>query len=185
MGAVPTIATWSPGVLTTAHLNSIKAAVDFLQSPPQCSAYHSTLSSLTSGTTTVIPLQSEFYDVVQSGDSPMHDNSTNNSRIVARTAGKYEISGQLGFASNATGVRSAVIKINAAGNPASGTSVMSPQVAALSSATTVVAIPVKTVQLAVGDYIEMFGLQTSGGALNTAPGTGGDTTFLQMKWVGI
>lgn len=183
MGTVPTIATFSPGVLTAAYLNTIKAFSDFMLSPPQCEAFHSTLVSLTNNTFILIPLQSENFDNVQSGDTPMHDNATNNSRIVARTAGKLEITGQLGITSNATGIRSVDVRLNAAGSPVGGTSLVSPQVPALNGFTTTVPLPPKAVQMAAGDYIEIFGFQNSGGAINSA--TGSNTSFLRLKWIGI
>ena len=119
---------------------------------------------------------------MQSGDTPMHDNATNNTRIVCRTGGKYEITGQVQIGSNATGVRTAQIRLNSAGNAGSGTLLAINQQGAVSGgATSVGIIPVEAV-LSAGDYIEMFGTQTSGVNLTTVVGAG--LTFMRMKLTG-
>lgn len=184
MGTVPTPGTQVSGAeVASSLLNGFRDAMNFMLAPPQCNAYHSTLSSIPNNAYTVIPLQSELFDVVQSGDSPSHDNVTNNSRIVARTAGKYEVSGYVSFASNATGRRAGQVRVNAAGAVGSGTGIIFVAVAAVTGTVTTVAMPPTVVTLAVGDYIEMFGFQDSGGALNTDASA--STTFLRMRWVGV
>ncbi|HEY1179930.1 MAG TPA: hypothetical protein VGF17_27555 [Phytomonospora sp.] len=170
MGTIPTIPSFVAGaVLTAAQLNQINAVSDFWAAPPRCHAEHTTIVSLPNATYTLIPLQSETFDVVQVGDAGMHDLVVNNSRIYARTAGKYRISGQLVFAANATGVRIATVRLNAAGLIGGGTGLLSTNQNALSSGTTAVPLPPDTFTLAAGDYVEMFGYQNSGAALNTDP----------------
>lgn len=184
MGAVPTIATYPAGAMfTSAYANSIKAAYDFILSTPRCSVYQSAPQSIPNTTSTAVAFDLEVYDVVQSGDSPSHDNTTNNTRVYIRTTGKYEISGQVYFASNATGSRTADIRLNAAGSGAGGTRLVLNQQAPLSGAGTAVGcIPVEA-SLVAGDYVEIFGQQTSGGALNTAGGLG--LTFLRLKLTAV
>jgi len=184
MGTIPTIATLASGaVVTSAYLNSLKAANDFWAATPRCYAYASAVATtFISGTPNVVTLDAEIYDIVQSGDTPMHDNATNNTRIVCRTAGKYEITGQVQIGSNATGVRTAQIRLNSAGNAGSGTLLAINQQGAVSGgATSVGIIPVEAV-LSAGDYIEMFGTQTSGVNLTTVVGAG--LTFMRMKLTG-
>lgn len=184
MGTVPTPPTFVAGaVLTAANLNQLRDVLNFTMTSPRCSAYQGTTATTlgTSGTVYPIGLDAELFDVVQSGDTPMHDTATNNSRIVARTAGKYRIGGQIAYVSNATGIRALNIRLNAAGNPASGTLIYSMQVQTLSSGTAVVAGEPFLYPLAAGDYIEMFGQQTSGGSLATSVGV--QNTFLWMEWV--
>jgi hypothetical protein len=87
-----------------------------------------------------------------------------NDRIVIGQDGFYTISANVGFATNATGRRLVQIYVN--GSDRGGV-----QVAALSGATTILSASTN-VYLAVNDYVEVFALQQSGGALNTVSVTG-------------
>lgn len=179
MGTIPTVATISAGaVVTSTYLNSLKAAVDFWALTPRCYAYQTSTSSPATSTGTVLPMQAEVFDIVQSGDSPMHDNSTNNSRVYVRTSGKYIISGQVTFANNSTGIRQAYVRLNAAGSPGGGSQLTLANAPALTAVPTSVPIPTVTVPLTAGDYIELFGWQNSGGSLATVAGQG--STFLSL-----
>ena len=185
MGTIPTIATLASGaVVTSAYLNAIKAQNDFWALTPRCYAYQTSATALTTaGNPQVIGLDTEVYDIVQSGDSPMHDNATNNSRIVARTAGKYEIAAQVVFNNNATGARSGYIRLNAAGSWTGGTLLsQSTQQAVTGGFATAIVMPVIEVALNAGDYVELFGYQASTITLNTSTGLG--ITFLRMKLTG-
>ena len=187
MGTIPVAPTFTAGEkLTSAKMNLMSAVQAFWSSPPRCSAYAATATSVAnSGTTpTVIALDAELYDVANNynggSDAAAHDNVTNNSRVYIRTTGKYEISGQVAFSNNATGIRSAYVYSNAAGNPASGTQLFATTQGAVSGGfNTGLPIPTFEVPLVAGDYIELFGLQTSGGPLNTSTGQG--ATFLRVK----
>jgi hypothetical protein len=166
MGTIPVPPTFTAGqLLTSAELTAITAVQDFWASPPQCQAYNSAAVNTTTGVTLTVPLDSESYDVVQSGDTAMHDNVTNNSRIYCRTAGKYQVDGYLSFQSNATGLRRLDITMNGL-----------PQVQATSPAVSGASTNIqagKTLVLAVGDYVELLAFQTSGGTLalnSSAPG---------------
>lgn len=183
MGTIPTTPTFTAGEkLTAAELEQINDAVDFWALTPRCYAYQSTIQSLTNNTWAAITLDAEVYDIVQSGDTVSHDLSTDNSRIYVRTAGKYELSGQVQVASNATGYRAAQIRLNAAGSSAGGTGLAVNYQGAISGVSTSVnVIPVEA-SLNAGDYIELFGLQNSGGALNTVGGLG--VTYLRLKLTG-
>jgi hypothetical protein len=87
-----------------------------------------------------------------------------NDQIIIGQAGFYTISANVGFATNATGRRLVQIYVN--GSDRGGV-----QVAALSGATTILSASTN-VYLAVNDYVEVFALQQSGGALNTVSVTG-------------
>lgn len=183
MGTVPTPPTFVAGaVLTAAQLNQLGTVLTFVENPPQCSAYHSSASTTTTATWLVVPLQSETYDVVQSGDTPAHDNTTNPSRIYFRTAGKYEIAGQITFAFNSTGTRQAEVKLNAGGVESAGTQLFfTVQGAVGSSVQTAVPIVPFVITVAAGDYIEVFAYQDSGGNLALVASSG--RTFLRTKFV--
>jgi hypothetical protein len=101
MGTIPTIATAVAGtVATAAYMNSVKAASDFWALTPRAYVYQSSVTSVanSAATWTLLPMQAEVFDIVQSGDSPMHDTTTDPSRIYVRTTGKYEINGQVQIA---------------------------------------------------------------------------------------
>jgi hypothetical protein len=88
----------------------------------------------------------------------MHDTSTNNSRLICKTAGKYQINANIAWALNATGVRELGLFLNGT----TGIAYVSvPGSATLSEQS------ISTLyDLAVNDYVEVSVYQTSGGALN-------------------
>lgn len=152
------------------------AALSFLLSPPRCGVYQTAAGTFTtSGTFYAVGFDTEAYDT----DS-MHSTSSNTSRLTATTSGLYTVLAQIAFASNATGIRSVDVRKNAAGNPASGTLLLSERATAVSGVVTTVPVAFD-VQLAAGDYIELFGAQTSGGSLNSSAGV--NSTFAYMRWV--
>lgn len=95
-----------------------------------------------------------------------HSTSVNNTRYTAQVAGWYTVSGVVAFISNATGFRASRIAKN-------GTQVMgfAASTTAATSLSTAPALPTRAIQLNVGDYIELQGLQNSGGTLTTNLGT--------------
>ena len=185
MGTIPTITTFTAGaVLTATQMNNMKAVADFWALTPRCSVYQSSVTSVANSAAswTLLPWQAEVFDIVQSGDSLMHDNTTNPSRIYIRTAGKYEINGQVQIVLNSVGYRAAQVRLNAAGSGSGGTQLALNVVDASSAALVSLPIPTVEVDLSVGDYVEAFAQQNSGGALNTVAGSG--VTFLRMKLTG-
>ena len=82
-----------------------------------------------------------------------------NDRIVIGQAGFYNITANVGFATNATSRRLVQIQVNGADRG-------SVQVTASAAATTLLSVSTN-LYLAVNDYVEVQALQQSGGALNT------------------
>lgn len=182
MGTIPTIPTFT-NPITAAHFAAIKAASDFWALTPRCYAYSSAATTITTGgSAQVISLGAEVYDIVQAGDSPSHDLVTNNTRVVCRTSGKYEIAGQVYFAQNGTGARTGSIRLNAAGSASGGTPLVQSSQTPLASGGTALAFPVVEAVLNAGDYVEIFGFQSSGANLDTSTGLG--VTFLRIKLTG-
>lgn len=185
MGVVPTPPTIAVGDFpTAAQLNQYRDSINFLKDPPACYAYHAASQSPASGAWTLMAMTQEIYDNVQSGDTPAHDLATNPSRVYIRTSGKYRIGGQLNFASNAVGARQATIWKNSNGDATFATGseiVINKQGAVSGVGTSVTLFPVK-VPLVAGDYVEMFGFQSSGGPLATL--TGQSVSFLTVEWAG-
>lgn len=184
MGIAPAFPTYAAGEIPSASkLNQMKTWADFIDAPPQVFAYQSSASNLTNNAYTLVPFDAELFDIVQAVDAatPMHDVATLNSRLVFRTAGKYEISGQLTVTANTTGARNVNVRMNAAGSNVGGTSLYTGTTAPVTGTVTAVPIPQLVLPFGIGDYVELFGFQNSGGTLATINGQ--NNTFLRVKRV--
>ncbi len=161
MATFPTLPAPSPGdAVQSSHIIALAQGVTFIANASGGLFDGSQLvtQSLTSGAETAITLTNENVDT-----DGGHSNSTNTNRYTANTAGRYWVSGQVCYAANGTGVRYANIRKNGS------TQVSSQQVpSAGAGVPTFVGAPARLVFLAAGDYVELLGLQTSGGALSTA-----------------
>lgn len=181
MGTIPAFPAFTAGEIpTAAKMNQAKTAGDFWALTPRCSVYANATQSINNTAYVLVTAwDNELYDIVQSGDSPMHDTVTNPERLYIRTTGKYLVSGQIVFASNATGYRGLNLRLNSAGNPASGTSLVFSQQGAINGADTSVMVPPVVWAFSAGDYLEVFARQNSAGALNLSAGR--SVTFLTVK----
>lgn len=138
------------------------AQMSFQQNPPEFAIYQATLQSVPNNAFTAITFDGSTRDTYNG-----HSTVTNNTRYTAQVAGTYEISGGTGWAANATGSRGGSIYKN--GAPLTGqTSLV--QAVTTAAGTTVAPIPSCFVDLNVGDYVELWAYQISGGALNTVSG---------------
>lgn len=110
--------------------------------------------TLTTGVAAALTFNSETYDTAS-----LHDMGANTSRLTAPRTANYHIWGNVEFASNAVGVREVYILRN-------GTDTLAVHLEnAVNGAVTV--LPICTdFQLTVGDYVELWALQNSGGNLN-------------------
>lgn len=116
--------------------------------------YRTTDQTLTTGVAAAIAFDAERYDT-----DAFHDTSVNTSRLTIPFAGYYRVTGNLRYASNATGFRQAQLRLN--GTTLIGSVVVS------ATATNVTDLQVTSDYLfAAGDYIELVAGQTSGGNLN-------------------
>jgi hypothetical protein len=130
------------------------------------SVYKANGQSIGNATATAITFDTENFDV-----GGYHDNATNNTRLTVPTGkgGYYTVNGSMGFQGNATGIRAVFLYKN-------GTLLNLPGTI-FSGTTSDVRCPYSyTLPLAAGDYVEVFGFQTSGGSL-TVSGAQSDTTF--------
>ena len=172
----------SPGDVTTGTTitstwgNAVGDAIDLLANPPRARAVHSTTQSLTSGAWTAVALDTENWD-----SDGMHSTVTNNSRFTAATAGKYNVEGAVRFATNGTGLRGIGVRVNGTGG--TGPTVTCMVIAPFSGDVTVLNC-VTEVSLAVGDWVELVALQTSGGALNLVNSTLEGNPFCAVRWTG-
>jgi hypothetical protein len=171
-------ASWTPGGLTVAVTNTSGTAIDALKvrssgtveapialsvnSRPVIMAgarvYRTTNQTLaTSGTANAIACNAERYDT-----DNFHDNVTNNTRLTipAGMAGKYLLTGHVRFNNTSSaGKREAFFYLN--GNTAIGVA----NTAGIAS-DFVDLSPSTVYDLAVGNYVELFAGQTSGGSLD-------------------
>lgn len=121
---------------------------------PAARVYHNANQSVADSTWTTLALNSERFDT-----DTIHDTVTNNTRLTAKTAGKYLITAVLEYATSGTGVRYAEVLLNGSTSIAFAQAVASAFLTGRVNITTVYA-------MATNDYIEIRAYQDSGGALN-------------------
>lgn len=163
MGSWPALTNVSVGAkLPASQWNSdVDTSIAFLESTPRTQVKNSAAVSTTSGTPLLLTADTETYDT-----DTMHSLVSNTSRVVANTPGLYDVKVVVTFAANATGYRAVDLRKNAAGASGGGTDIVQVNIASFQAvASTVVAFGFE-VQLAVNDYLEIFAVQNSGGALN-------------------
>lgn len=157
---VPVSATQSPGNLITGALwNAGPAASNtFLTTVPLAVVSQATTQSFTSGTAAALT-----YDSTQLDTDGMHSNVTNNSRLTCQVAGWYFVKAGAVWAANATGARVIQIYKNGVAWTYSWNTSLAVE-SFYDSGNETSAL----VQLAVGDYVEAWAQEHSGGALSTA-----------------
>lgn len=158
--AFTTPKTWSVAdVLTAADLNAyVRDNIAWLATDKPHARVRNTanISHTSSGNYQALTFNSERVDV-----GAMHDTSTNTGRLTVPTGGGgfYSIGGAIEFASNATGRRGIQIRLN-------GTTIIAREESANLGANDHTCTIATVYQLAAGDYVELMGLQASGGNLN-------------------
>ncbi|MGW2692322.1 hypothetical protein [Streptomyces sp. NPDC001296] len=174
---IPVPATEAPGdSIASALWNSqVRDGLGFLLTEPVFQGTQTSSQNVLSGTWTAINLNTEQIDTYGG-----HDNVTNNSRYTAQVPGWYSVCGVTCWVANSTGTRASRIAVN--GNTVQGTSQM---FAPNPSNTTGVATPLRTVYLNQGDYVEVWGWNSSGLASpGLATGTAPDlSSGLYVAWV--
>jgi hypothetical protein len=179
MGTVPTPLDWAgiAGNLATAAMlqAGVGDVLNFLLNPPGCQVRRTTVQSIPNTTPTAVSFDAEDLD-----NDTMHDPASNPTRITCNTPGRYLISGIYGCDPNATGQRELRIVKNATGTSISGARVITKPDGTIGS---VVVSPTMEVSLVAGDFLEMYIVQTSGGALNTTA-INGVFPILRARWVG-
>jgi hypothetical protein len=141
-------------------LNSINVA--FALNPPSFVGYQSANQNLAHATWTALSLDTSSFDNYSG-----HSNSTNNSRYTAQVAGWYTCNGIYApISGSSAGFRAGRLAVN--GNPVLGGASYS---GAPTTAECSVVSPTKDLFLAVGDFVEMQGWQSTGGSYGTATGS--------------
>ncbi len=153
------VATFAAGQkLTAAQLNTyLRDNLAFLARPPACSILADSGVAIATGSPTIISGTSENYDWAE---APMHSNVTNPSRITAQVAGIYLAGVTISYVANGTGNRQASLIVN-------GTTVYEGDLVPAATGNSTACHATRTLELAVGDYVETRALQSSGGNLST------------------
>lgn len=153
---LPTVRNWLAGEIDTgAYMNSVAAWMRFLQTPPSASLQLTVAQAVATSTFAAAALDTELYDT-----DGGHSLTTNTSRYTVQVAGKYAITAYIKWDTNGTGNRIATIYKN-------GVELPNVQVLVPAAAANFQGLTASTrAQLAVGDYIEAVGWQSSGGNLN-------------------
>jgi hypothetical protein len=127
---------------------------------PACQAYRSTPQSIPHASGTPISLDAERFDT-----DNIHDVATNQDRLTCRTAGRYVITGYAFWAVSGAGAqRRLTLFSSALGGVIAGISV--PPGASYDP----YQAPAAILDMAVGDYVQMYAYQDSGAALNIQGG---------------
>jgi hypothetical protein len=123
--------------------------------------------SIPHATLTALAFDTERFDT-----DGIHDTVTNNSRLTCKTAGKYQITAQVRWQSNATGYREIRIRLN-------GTT----QICIVRQGAHGLDMQVVTTlyDLGVDDYVEVMVYQNSGGALNVEKVAQYSPEFMMVK----
>lgn len=180
MATVPSARSWSANEdVTSTNMNSgIRDPINFLMEPPIAELRQTAAQSLTTSTWTSITFGVEDVDN-DFASTGGHSTVTNTSRYTAVYAGWYFLGGGVAFASNATGIRATRWAIN--GSAVNGSQCTDSPITGNPHN-----VPGrgKFVFLAVGDYVELQGFQSSGGALNTAVSTDSQSS-MSVGWKSI
>ena len=136
-----------------------------------CRIFNSTDTAIANNTTTAYTCNSESFDT-----DGYHSTATNTSRITipAGKGGKYLLTAKLEWYSNNTGARYVGIGLNGGNNVAQFNT------AAVNNQQTLCLTTLAN--LSVGDYVEMFAYQTSGGNLSLYGRT--DLTYFEATYLG-
>lgn len=155
-------------------LNANAARLDFLEDVPRAQLRQTVGQSIANGTFVPLTFTTEDYDSANG-----HSTSSNTSRYTATVAGRYELSGCVTWAANATGQRAAQWFKN-------GTVINASQVGYPASAATERQYPARTMTVFLNgttDYVELAGYQDSGGALSTSVAFAWVQSIMVVKWI--
>jgi len=148
--------------LTAAQMNVIGGDLTYLNGTPSCDVGVSTGTSLTTSTWTRLNWDTNNYD-----NASIHSISTNTWKFLLADAGAYDVSIQIGYAANSTGVRSCNVDLNnSSSTVSSGTRSWSGRAAAGNSQIMTAQANFKF-KAAAGDFLSVFAFQNTGGALST------------------
>lgn len=161
-------------VETGAYLNSAVTNLgNFMLGKPIAQMRQTVAQTFTNSTAAAVTFTTEDVDRDNG-----HSNSVNTSRYTAQTAGWYRISGATSFASNTTGVRAAYWYLNGSQLSLTQAVTRSTLIAGIMS----LIMPTILQYLNVGDYMELWAFQSSGGNLASDASSGYQPYFM-LEWI--
>lgn len=125
-----------------------------------CCSLAGTSQSVPNNSPTALTWNANNYDT-----NGLHSTTANTSRVTIKTAGKYRISVFVQWLQNTTGLRSMTLYKNGVGSA----TISGATANAAASASPMFLLIAADISLVVGDYLEVYGLQTSGGPLAVIP----------------
>lgn len=172
MPTVPIIPTFGPSITPATALTQLADAVAFAMSPPKVKAIQTVAQSLANGILTLVTLDSAEFDT-----HTMWDAGTP-SRVTAQYPGYYFITGGVATVVNDTSYRYARIAVN-------GTTITDGNTAVDPVPSISTRVPVRStiIRLGIGDYVELYAQQATGGGLNTGTAAG-DASSLVVAFYG-
>jgi hypothetical protein len=181
--AVPTPLNPTAGdVLSASAFNTgVKAVFDFLMNPPLCDLAMNVALAHVNSTATL-----ETYDTEATDTDSMHSTSSNPSRIVFTTAGRYHLGVYVFMPQVPTTYSTYTVnlRLNAAGSSAGGTSLRSFSYGSPGGAPAQSVTHLSRV-FSAGDYVETFVTQTSGSTRTTDASLGLYANGFQARWVSV
>lgn len=178
MAVVPTPATFAFGTPapSATMTTGVGDPLRFLLAPPIAELWQDTgVSLVTSGTYQALGFNQEDVDSANG-----HSTTTNTSRYTAVYSGWYRIGGGVAIVSDGSGTGNRAVKIYVNGTPAQASLVLE---RGLSGNTCGVPVRSKLVYLNAGDFVEIYAMQSSGGALLTAGDSVGGATSMNVEFV--
>lgn len=169
----------SGAVAPAAWGDTVNADLNYFNDPPRCKVYRSAVYGIVTATDTMVPWNAEEWDT-----DTMHSTSSNTTRLVATTAGRYHVQCRIVFAANATATVGRRLKLWLNGN--AGTLCDADIVELPSSGAFTRLFCSTTVQMAAGDYVEAEVYQDSGAdrsVIGAALGTS-ERSWFEMTWQG-
>jgi len=130
---------------------------------------HSAAQSIVSASATYLSFNTEVFDT-----DDIHDNSTNNSRLTCKTAGKYLIIASIKWATANYGHRQLSIELNR-------TTTIGLDMTDYITSTSVTNLVATIYDLAVDDYVECVAYQNSGAAQNVLAASPYTPSFMMIK----
>jgi hypothetical protein len=175
MASIPVEMTAVAGaILTAAEWNTnVRDGINFFLTPPLTILAQAITAGIfgISGSWATMIWDAEIID-----RDGMHSMTTNASRLTAQTAGYYDVQGVITYVSNATGARGVRLQIN--GSNSQGRASACQAANGLWHGQPIASV----VFLNIGDYLEMQGVQVSGGSLNASLLSDG-SPFITCRWI--
>lgn len=171
--SVPRTAVRNPGdpISSTQWTTGVGYLNDFMTFPPIFRGRCTTAPVATTGVPLAMPLDTSDFDF-----DAGHSNVTNNSRYTCQVPGWYQVEGYVAFTNGGSNGR-VIAYVYKNGSPVAGSSQSTARVIDFQSV-----VCSTLVQLAAGDYVEIFGRQDTGA--NVAVTSGVDLApCMNLFWV--